>query len=289
MSPVWLTLGGLFLLPLAGIFLLSFARTGDFGFAEPFEDAGDFWRHLTSGDFLYNYARTFRAGTLVILVRSLWVAALTTVLTALIAYPAAYYIAIHASPRRRNLLLILAILPFWTSFVIRTYAWTDILRDQGLINTALINLGLIREPLNLIYNEFAVTLGLVYGELPFMMLPLYASLEKLDRSLLEASADLGGGPWSAFWRVTFPLSLPGLIAGAVLVFIPSVGQFIVSDMLGGSQGVLIGNRIQEQFAGSGLGNRPFGAALSFQLAAVVLLLVWLYAWNARRRGEEVLL
>lgn len=289
MTPIWLTLGGLFVLPLLGIFVISFAATGAFGFPEPIEDVAHLWRHLQSGDFLDQYARTFRPTPLAILWRSLWVALVTTALTALIAYPAAYFIAVRASPRWRNLLLILAVLPFWTSFVVRTYAWTDILGREGFINRALLTVGLVDQPLTLLYTEFAVTLGLVYGELPFMILPLYASLEKLDRSLLDASADLGAGGWSTFWRVTFPLSLPGLMAGMVLVFIPSVGQFVVSDMLGGSKGMLIGNLIQNQFGGASGGNRPFGAALAIQLSLVVLLLVGLYARWARRRHEEAML
>jgi spermidine/putrescine transport system permease protein len=289
MAPIWLTLGGLFVLPLLGILALSFAATGLFGFPEPIEDLPHLWRHITSGDFLDQYRRTFGPTPLAILWRSLWVAVVTTVLTALIAYPAAYFIAVRASPRWRNLLLILAVLPFWTSFVVRTYAWTDILGREGLINRALLAIGAIDQPLTLLYTEFAVTLGLVYGELPFMILPLYASLEKLDRSLLEASADLGGGAFSTFWRVTFPLSLPGLMAGAVLVFIPSVGQFVVSDLLGGSKGMLVGNLIRDQFGGASGGNRPYGAALAIQLSLVVLLLVGLYARWVRRRNDEVLL
>ncbi|QOV91637.1 ABC transporter permease [Humisphaera borealis] len=289
MSPVWLTLGGLFVLPLLGIFVLSFARTGELGFAEPFEDAGQLWRHVGSGDFIDHYARSFERGPLRILLRSIWIAALTTLLCVLVAYPVAYYIAVRAPARFRSLLLMLAILPFWTSFVIRTYAWMVILRPEGLINTLLMKLGVVSEPLPLLYNELAVLFGLVYGELPFMILPLYASLEKLDRSLLEASNDLGAGGWGTFWSVTLPLSMPGLVAGSVLVFIPSVGQFVVSDMLGGSRSLLIGNLIQSQFAGHGtVGDRPFGAALAFQLSAVVLLIVWMYASWAKRRGEQVM-
>lgn len=289
-APIWLVLGGLFLLPLAGILFLSISRTGELGFAEPFEGVGQFWQHVVSGKALDHYERSFRSGPLKILARSVWIALLTTVLCALIAYPMAYFIAVVAPRRWRQVLMILAILPFWTSFVIRTYAWIVILRPRGLLNSVLMSLGITQEPLPLLYNELAVITGLVYGELPFMILPLYASLEKLDRSLLDASTDLGAGIWSTFWRVTFPLSLPGLVAGSVLVFIPSVGQFVVSDMLGGSRSLLIGNLIQNQFAGHGtIGDRPFGAALAFQLAAVVLLIVWMYARWARRRGEEVLL
>jgi ABC-type spermidine/putrescine transport system permease subunit I len=159
-----------------------------------------------------------------------------------------------------------------------------ILRPQGLLNLALMNLGLTSEPLDLLYTDTSVLVGLVYGELPFMILPLYASLEKLDHGLLEASADLGAGPWATFRRVTFPLSLPGLAAGILLVFIPSVGQFIVSDLLGGSQSVLVGNVVQDQFSH---GDRPYGAAVAFELTAGILLMVWMYAWWSRRKGQEL--
>jgi spermidine/putrescine transport system permease protein len=148
-----------------------------------------------------------------------------------------------------------------------------ILRTEGLINTTLLQLGVINAPLDLLYNEFAVMVGLVYGELPFMILPLYASLEKLDRSLLEASTDLGASPFSTFWRVTVPLTMPGIISGVVLVFIPSLGQFIVPDLLGGSKSMLVGNLIQNQFS------------IAFELTAVVLVLLLAYALYVKKRGR----
>ena len=289
LAPTWLVLGGLFLLPLVGVLLLSFARSDDLGDPVPVAGLAELWQHVWSGDALANYARSLRPGTLRVFWRSLWIAAVTTVLCALIAYPMAYYIAVRAPRRLKNLLLVLAVLPFWTSFLIRTYAWMVILRPEGLLNAALLKLGVVAAPLDLLYNETAVMLGLVYGELPFMILPLYASLEKLDRSLLEAATDLGAGAWGTFRRVTLPLSAPGLAAGSVLVFVPSVGQFVVSDLLGGAKSVLVGNLVQSQFAASsGVGDRPFGAAIAFQLTAAVLLIVWMYARWARRRGEDVL-
>jgi len=172
--------------------------------------------------------------------------------------------------------------------VIRTYAWQIILRDEGLLNAALLSAGLIDAPLRVLDTGLAVMIGLVYGELPFMILPLYASLEKLDRSLLEAASDLGAGGWSAFRRVTLPLSAPGLVAGTVLVFIPSLGQFVVSDLLGGAQGMLVGNLVQSQFA-ENVAEKPFGAAVAFELTAGVLLLLFAYALYARRRGTESIL
>ena len=280
--PTWLVLGVFFLLPLAVVFITSFARRGAYGVLEPIDDWG---RYVLSGDFLHNYARSLRWVNLAIFWRSLWLAGVTTALCLLIGYPVAYYLAVLARPRWKNLLLALVVLPFWTSFLIRTYAWRLILRDEGLVNTALTSLGLIDQPLRLMYTNFAVLIGLVYGELPFMILPLYASLEKLDRSLLEASADLGAGGWSTFRRVTVPLTAPGIVAGIVLVFIPSLGQFVVSDLLGGAKAMMVGNLIQNQFEAEGVApNRPFGAALSFELMAVVLAMLLAYALYARRRG-----
>ena len=179
------------------------------------------------------------------------------------------------------------VVPFWTSFLIRTYAWMFLLRTEGLLNHLLLGAGLRDRPLEILYTELAVMIGLVYGELPFMILPLYASLEKLDRTLLEAAADLGAGRAAVFRRVTVPLTAPGIAAGIVLVFIPSLGQFVVSDLLGGARSMLLGNLIQNQFAVAR--NHPFGAALAFELMAAVLLLLLAYALYMKRKGEEVLL
>ena len=211
----------------------------------------------------------------------------TTVVCLVVSYPIAYYVAVLAPAKWKSTLLALVVIPFWTSFLIRTYAWMLILRTEGLANTALLHLGLINSPLDLLYNNFAVMIGLVYGELPFMILPLYASLEKLDLSLLEAGNDLGANSVSTFFRVTVPLTMPGIVAGVILVFIPTIGQFVVSDLLGGAKTVLIGNLIQNQFAVAR--NKPFGAAIAFELTVVVLLLLWLYANYTRRKGNEVLL
>ena len=287
-GPTWLVLGLFFLLPLCVIFVIGFARGDAYG---GFEPVADLWHYLRSGEFLDNYRRSLQPQYLKIFWRSLWIAVLTTALCLLVSYPVAYYVAILAPKRLKTPLLVLAVVPFWTSFLIRTYAWMMILRDEGLLNAALTSLGLIRHPLPLLYNDLAVMIGLVYGELPFMILPLYASLEKLDRSLLEAAADLGAGGWATFRRVTLPLSAPGLVAGTVLVFIPSLGQFVVSDLLGGAKTVLVGNLVQSQFAGTGgtVGDKPFGAAVAFELTSVVLLMLLVYAVYARRRGGEAIL
>ena len=186
--PTWLTLGLFFLLPLAILFVISFGQRATYGGLKPIEDLG---LYLSSGKFLANYARSLHPIYLQIFWRSVWMAAVTTGVCLVVSFPIAYYIAVTAPARRRNLLLGLVVVPFWTSFLIRTYAWMFILRTEGLLNQFLLGAGLTREPLELLYNNFAVLVGLIYGELPFMILPLYASLEKLDLSLLEASADLG--------------------------------------------------------------------------------------------------
>ena len=283
-SPTWLVIGGFFLLPLVIMLLISFGQRGTYGGLKPIEDFG---QYILSGQFLQNYSQTLDSLYLGIYWRSLWMAVLTTVFCVLISYPIAYYIAIIAPARWKNLLLALVVIPFWTSFLIRTYAWMLILRTEGLVNTVLGAVGLIERPLDLLYGNFAVLIGLVYGELPFMILPLYASLEKLDLTLLEASTDLGAGHASTFARVTVPLTMPGIVAGVVLVFIPSLGQFVVSDLLGGARTILLGNLIQNQF--SIARNQPFGAALAFELTAAVLLLLFAYALYTRKRGQEVLL
>jgi spermidine/putrescine transport system permease protein len=279
--PTWLVLGAFFLAPLLIMFAVSFAQRGLHGGIEPIDNLREF---LHSGELTQNYRDSADAVYLKIFWRSLWLALVTTILCLLISYPVAYYIAIVCRPRYKNLLLALVAVPFWTSFLIRTYAWVLILRTEGLLNTTLLHLHLIHAPLQLLPSTFAILLGLVYGELPFMILPLYASLEKLDRTLLEGAGDLGANPSRAFWRVTVPLTMPGIIAGIVLVFIPSIGQYVVSDVLGEGKLMLIGNVIQEQFGSAR--NPPLGSALAFELTGIVLCFLMGYAVYAKgRRGD----
>src|SRR5204862_3467171 len=178
---------------------------------------------------LENYQRLFDPLYLSILLRSFVMALGATALCLVFAFPAALFIA--RAPRRKNLYLQLVMLPFWTSFLVRTYAWIFLLRDTGLINTVLQQAGIIHGPLPLLYNDGAVLLGLVYGFLPFMVLPIYATLERLDPSLMEAAADLGAKPWTATWRVVIPLAKPGIRAGSILVFIPCLGAYLTPDLL----------------------------------------------------------
>jgi spermidine/putrescine transport system permease protein len=281
LAPTWIVLGGLFLLPVGILISLSLRAPDDVGNGQP---VANWPAYIRSGDAAANYVHSTRPIYLRVQTRSVWLAVATTVLCLLIGYPVAYFIALVAPSHRKNLLLALAVIPFWTSFLIRISAWRLILQDQGMLNTILLHLHLIDSPLKLMDTTWAVMIGLVYGELPFMILPVYASLEKLDRALLEASADLGAAAASTFRRVTLPLSLPGVIAGCVLVFIPGIGQFIVSDILGGSRTMLIGNLIQNQFT-SGR-NKPMGAALALELTAAVLAMLAAYAIWAKRTGQE---
>lgn len=222
-----------------------------------------------------NYARAFDATYLKIVLRSFRVAGAITLLCLLFGYPLAYFIATRTA-RWKGILLMLVIIPFWTNFLIRTYAWISILRADGLINHWLIQLGILapNSPLPLLYNEFAIHLGMVYGYLPFMILPLYTSIEKLDFRLLEAAADLGSHPSVAFMKITLPLTLPGIVAGSILVFVPALGDFLTPDLLGGARMIMIGNLVENQFLSSR--DWPFGSALSFILMAVVLLSLILY-------------
>ncbi|TXH70121.1 MAG: ABC transporter permease subunit [Thiothrix sp.] len=195
---------------------------------------------------------------------SLKIAFISTLLTLLIGYPMAYGLA-KAPQRWRTVLLMLVILPFWTSFLIRVYAWIGILKPEGLLNMGLMSIGLIDQPLAIINTPTAVYIGIVYSYLPFLVLPLYATLEKLDQTLIEAALDLGCSPIQAFWKVTFPLSLPGVVAGCFLVFIPAMGEFVIPDLLGGSDTIMIGKTLWSEF----FGNRDWPVASA---VAVVLLL-----------------
>lgn len=217
-----------------------------------------------------NFLRAFDPIYLRAYWRTVWIATTTTLLCAVVSYPVAYYLALAAPARWKRPLLVLTVIPFWTSFLIRTYAWILLLRSEGAINSALMGTGLIGSPLKLLYSDFAVLVGQIYGELPFMILPIFVALDRLDIRLLEAAQDLGANRFWTFVKVTLPLSRPGLIAGIVLVFIPSLGAFITPDLLGGAKSVMIGNLIQNQFAQL---NQPFGSALSLVLTAAVLLLL----------------
>ena len=229
---------------------------------------------------LDNYAAVLDPTYLKIVVRSLLYSGLTTVLCLLMGYPVAYYIG-RADARRRNLLLMLVMIPFWTSFLIRTYAWVTILKSEGLLNGLLLQWQLIVQPFEMLYTPGAVILGLVYTFLPFMILPIYTSVEKLDNALVEAAFDLGAGPVRAFSRVIVPMTSPGITAGILLVFIPALGLYAVNDILGGGKVDMIGNVIENQFKGNAR-NWPFGSALGITL----LLAFGVAFWFTGRRQQD---
>ncbi len=255
--PAWLWMALLFLAPFAIVLAYSLLTRGTYG------GVGGPWT-------LENYQRLLDPLYLTILLRSFAMAAAATAICLALAFPAALFIA--RSNRHRNLYLQLVMLPFWTSFLVRTYAWMFLLRDTGLINTALQWTGIIHGPLPLLYNNGAVLLGLVYGYLPFMVLPIYATLERMDPALAEAAADLGARPMVTVLRIIAPLAMPGILAGSVLVFIPCLGAYLTPDLLGGGRSAMVGNLVQNQFTTAR--DWPFGSAVSIALMALVTALLW---------------
>ncbi|HEX5004369.1 MAG TPA: ABC transporter permease [Gemmatimonadales bacterium] len=264
---LWLLL--FFAVPLAVLLGYSVMQRGTYGGVAP-------------GFTLEHYRRFSDPIYLSIVWRTLWIALATTVLCLLLGYPVAY--AIARAGRWRAALLFLVILPFWTSFLVRTYAMIVLLRGSGVVNTLLAALGLTATPLELLYTPGAVLAGLVYGYLPFMILPIYASLERIDLDLLDAAEALGARGPARFRRVILPLSLPGVAAGSLLVFIPALGAFLTPDLLGGAKSMMLGNLVQNQFGPAR--NWPFGSAVSFALMGVVFvaLLVWLRVRDAEERA-----
>jgi spermidine/putrescine transport system permease protein len=245
-----------FAAPLAIIFVVSLGQRDEFGGAV-----------LNHGLSLRNYLRALEPGFLPTVANSLKYATATTILSIGISYPIAYWISRHGG-RRKTLLLILVMLPFWTSWVIRTYAWMIILRDNGVLNGILGAVGLTHEPLILLNTDFAVVLGMTYGFLPFSILPLYVSIDRVDESLVAAARDLYASHRQAFLHVILPLTMPGIIAAALLTFIPAIGDFVTPDILGGAQTTTIAKVIQSLFLSAR--DWPFGAALSFLLIAVTI-------------------
>jgi spermidine/putrescine transport system permease protein len=265
-----------FAIPSLIMVLASFRTPGEFGGLAPLFEDGKVDLNLDS------YARFFSESIYAqIFLKSVWYALLTTLFCLALAYPLATLIA--KSPKRyRDLLLLLVILPFWSNFLIRVYAWMIILGPNAAlakaVNGVLAWFG--HEPVPLLFSSFAVLVCLVYVHLPFMVLPLYANLEKHDQALLDAAQDLGANAWQRFWRITFPLSLPGVYAGAALVFIPALGIFAIPDILGGPEDSLIGNVIKQQFLETR--DWPFGSVLSIVLTVAALVLAGLAAWVGRR-------
>lgn len=257
--PSLLYLVVLFALPLVIVFVYSFATRSRTG------------RTILADWNLGSYARLFDPLVLEIGLRSLWLALLTTAISLVIGYPFAYYLATR-SPRVRGVLLVLVMIPFWSNFLIRTYAWRVILGRDGPFVRLLEPL--LGTEVQLLFTPFAVVVGLVYGYLPFMILPLYATLERLDFSLVEAARDLHATGWQAFRRVTWPLSRPGVVAGSILVFIPSFGAYVTPEILGGGRTTMIGSYVVRQFLSAR--DWPFGSALSVAILAVMMVAAVVY-------------
>ena len=212
---------------------------------------------------------------------SLWIAGTSTLMMLFLAYPIAYGMA-RAPKSIRPTLVMMVILPFWTSFLIRIYAWISILSEEGLLNSLLLSVGLIDEPIQILSTNTAVYIGILYSYLPFMVLPLYSALEKMDESLIEAAKDLGCTQFQAFWRVTFPLSIPGVIAGCFLVFIPAVGEFVIPDLLGGSETLMIGKTMWEEF----FNNRDWPAASAVAIALLIVLMIPIMIFQSNEARQQ---
>ncbi|BCD85935.1 ABC transporter permease [Pseudomonas solani] len=272
-APAMFTLGLFLLLPLGIMLLVSLLQSGDYG--------GVKWGQYSLEayvNFLYERdlddSLVFNTDYLQIFQRSFWLSVMTTTGCLLIGFPTALYLALQ-NERKRNLLLFLVTVPFWTNLLVRVYAWILLLRNGGLVDSGLHGLGLTDKALGILYTDGAVIIGLLYTFLPFMVLPIYTSLEKLDWRLVEAAFDLGANRFQALRRIIVPLAMPGVMAGVILVFIPSLGNYIIPELLGGGKSLMIGNLIQLQFGASH--NWPLGAALSFALLGFVLLAMLLYS------------
>ncbi|WP_366919676.1 ABC transporter permease [Brevibacillus laterosporus] len=264
---LWLTI--FFLVPMLFVVILSFLKRGVYG-------------QIVYEFTLANYARFFESLYVQIFIETLLVSVGTTIICLLLGYPLAYMIT-RLDRKWQNLWLLLVMIPFWINFLVRSYAWVIILRTQGLVNTVLQSLGLIDQPLTLLYTPGAVLLGMVYALLPFIILPIYVSLEQLDRKKLEAAYDLGATPAKTFWHITLPLTMPGVVSGCILVFVSSLGMFVVPDVMGGAKSSLFGNVIQNQFLSAR--DWPFGSALSMVIVLFSIIMIYLY-YRATKMQEK---
>lgn len=268
---IWMLL--LAFLPYVFVFVASFLKQG----------AEDFFQAAFT---LNNYVTLFDPAFLHIFNRSLITACLTTLACLLLGYPFAYLLA-RLPEKMRNIGLFLMVIPFWTSSLIRTYAIMSIIKTQGLLNSFLIYLGVIKTPFHILYTSTASQIGLIYTLLPFMILPLYATLEKFDWCLMDAAKDLGASKWRALWQVVIPLSMPGILSGTLMVLLPAMTMFYIPDILGGAKSVLLGNLIQTQFIE--IHNWPLGSAVSVILTLFMAFLLWLYSkWTPQDRRQGLL-
>ncbi|GIM28006.1 spermidine/putrescine ABC transporter permease [Clostridium polyendosporum] len=260
LSPIVFWLLAFLTIPLIIVMVMGFLTRGVYGQVE--------YNFNTE-----NYTKLLNPVYIKILINSLKISFLATITCLITGYPFAYFIT-KAPKRYRSLLFMLIIIPFWTNSLIRTYAWIVLLRTTGIINSYLLKLGLISAPIQMLYTDGAVLLGLVYTLFPFMVLPLYASIDSVDKSYIEAATDLGATPWRTFWKITIPLTMPGIIAGCILVFIPTLGLFFIPDLMGGSKVMLISNLIKNQFLTAR--DWPFGSAISIVIIVITFILIGLY-------------
>ncbi|MCT7664736.1 ABC transporter permease [Shinella kummerowiae] len=280
LGPVSLFLAVFFLGPLGIMIVTSFLAPGLYGGVEWTWYPHNYGRILGFADPMFE---DFDPVYIAIFLRSLKIAALTVIATLIVCYPAAFCIS-RLSERWKSFCLFLITLPFFTSLIVRLFIWVLILRQTGLVNSVLLNTGVIARPLELIYTDGAIILGMVYIFIPFMFMPVYASVEKLDWTLVRASLDLGAGPIRTFLRIILPLTAPGIAGGAVIVFIPALGNFVVPAILGGAKVMMLGNLIEQQFLAAR--NWPFGSALAMMVMAVMLVLLFVYVIVSGRRGID---
>lgn len=259
------------LVPLITIIIYSFSGRDAFG-------------NIVYEFSLDNYKMFFTPIYMNVLWRSIKLSVYSTVICLLMGYPMAYIIA-SAKGAKQNLMVMLFIVPLWTNFLLRTYAWMGLLRDQGIINEILLNMGLIKEPIQMLYTSGAVVLGMVYNYLPFMVLPIYSVLVKIDKSLLEAARDMGANEMQVFSKVLFPLSFPGVATGIIMVFMPAVSTFVISDLLGGGQTILLGNLIQNQFMAAR--NWQFGSAVSVLMMLMLVVSMGYFVKNSSKEGGRL--
>jgi spermidine/putrescine transport system permease protein len=281
LTPISVLLAIFFLVPLGIMLVYSFLEPGIYG--------GVVWAF-----YPFNYGRIlgwpvndfeyFDPVYLRIFLSTLRIALMTVLISLVVCYPVAFWVS-RLPDRWKSFALFLITLPFFANLLIRVYAWLLILRPTGFLNTALIGTGIVETPLPLLFSETAVAIGLVYILIPFMFLPLYASIERLDPNLIQASQDLGASPFQTFRRVVLPLTLPGIVGGSIIVFIPALGNFVVPSLLGGAKVLMSGNLIEQQFLDAR--NWPFGAALAMLVMAVILILLMVYVVNLGRARSEI--
>lgn len=281
LTPASLILLAFMVGPILIVLTYSFLEPNPYGGVRPILSSEAYVQFLFERDL--DDSLIFNDAYLAILMRSVMLALAATVGALLVGFPVAFYIATRPL-HQRSLLVLLVTIPFWTNLLIRTYCWILVLRDTGLLNNALLGLGLVDRPLTLLYTDGAIFLGLVYAYVPFMILPIYATIEKLDMRLVEAAHDLYSSTYAAMRYVVVPLAMPGIVAGCILVFIPSLGAFIAPDLLGGGKKLMLGSLIQLQFSASR--NWPFGSAVAIILLAMVMLALLYYALGPTRRPRH---